>query len=382
MTINLARDLSPDSKRRVAEVMYHLDRAFEGDFVSRQWIARESITTSDFPAIYQVITNAVIQQAYTQVEPPLWPAFSQRIVQDSIRNSTYREAHLDFSNLPPEKAGQETIPGGLPAVAELDNYPVVGFGASSGSLGVSKVGARIDFSWESFQGDDLSIIEKFPAGLALAANRTVDLRTFRTIFQAGSSGFVTDLVSNRTLASNPVLSYASLGAAIAKAKAAPTNPSGNAVLRVNTIQKWVLMVPPELAATADQIISATNLRVTQGSTEMDTKNAVSGYISQVVVNPYLSLLTSGWANVATHWLLLPDKGNGADRVTYGTVFLRGNETPELRIKDDTGRALGGGALDAYAGSFDNDSIQIRVKHWTGAKSLDSFGVVVSNGSGS
>jgi len=379
MTVANLNELAPDAKRRVAEVMFNLDRAFKGDFHARQWIARESISTSDFPAIYQVITNAVIQKAITEVAPPLWPAFAQRVVQDTIRNSTYREGHLDFSTLPPEKAGQETIPGGLPAVAELDNYPVIGFGASSGTIGVSKVGARVDFSWESFQGDDLGIIERFPTGLALAANRTVDLRVFRQIYQAAAAGFTTG-VAAKALTANPVLSYASLGAAIAKAQLPPANVAGTTV-NVNTISKWVLMVPPELAATAQQILSATNLRVTQGSTEMDTTNAVSGYISRVVVNPYMSLLTTGWANAATHWLLLPDKGVGADRTTLAAVFLRGNETPELRIKDDTGRALGGGALNPYDGSFDNDSIQIRVKHWTGAKLLDTVGIVSSNGSG-
>src|SRR6478735_9135250 len=379
MTVASLNELSPDAKRRVAEVMHNLKRAFAGDFHARQWIARESISTSDFPAIYQVITNAVIQKAITEVAPPLWPAFAQRVVQDSIRNSTYREGHLDFSTLPPEKAGQETIPGGLPAVAELDNYPVIGFGASSGTLGVSKVGARVDFSWEAFQGDDLSVIERFPTGLALAANRTVDLRVFRQIYQAAAAGFTTG-VAAKALTANPVLSYASLGAAIAKAQLPPANVAGTTV-NVNTISKWVLMVPPELAATAQQILSATNLRVTQGTTEMDTTNAVSGYISKVVVNPYMSLLTTGWTNAATHWLLLPDKGNGADRTTLAAAFLRGNETPELRIKDDTGRALGGGALSPYDGSFDNDSIQIRVKHWTGAKLLDTVGIVSSNGSG-
>lgn len=49
---------------------------------------------------------------------------------------------------------------------------------------------------------------------------------------------------------------------------------------------------------------------------------------------------------------------------------------------DTGRALGGGEISAFEGSFSHDDIQYRVRSIVGAAGIDASAVAVSKGDGS
>src|SRR5690606_34085110 len=64
-----------------------------------------------------------------------------------------------------------------------------------------------------------------------------------------------------------------------------------------------------------------------------------------------------------------------------TAFLRGHETPEVRVMGDTGRALGGGDISAFEGSCSQDDIQYRVRSIIGAAGIDASAVAVSLGTG-
>jgi hypothetical protein len=88
----------------------------------------------------------------------------------------------------------------------------------------------------------------------------------------------------------------------------------------------------------------------------------------LVVNPRL-------AGVA--WFLLPQPT--VARPALAVAFLRGWETPDLRIKADTGNRVGGGAIDPSDGSFDDDSVAYRVRHVVGAAQADPLHVYASAG---
>ena len=60
--------------------------------------------------------------------------------------------------------------------------------------------------------------------------------------------------------------------------------------------------------------------------------------------------------------------------------LAGHEQPDLRVKADTGRAIGGGEISALEGSFDIDDIQYRGRHIVGNQTADPLFTYVSLGS--
>jgi len=63
-------------------------------------------------------------------------------------------------------------------------------------------------------------------------------------------------------------------------------------------------------------------------------------------------------------------------------FLRGYETPELRIKANGGLFIGGGDVPTRNGSFDNDDWEMRIRHIATGGFIVPAGTVVSTGAGS
>jgi len=84
------------------------------------------------------------------------------------------------------------------------------------------------------------------------------------------------------------------------------------------------------------------------------------------------------AKTGTRWFVLPAATAARPAVAMG--FLRGQEEPDLRVKSDTGNRVGGGAIDPMEGSFDDDTIQYRVRHVTGGAAVDPKLTYVSYGS--
>jgi hypothetical protein len=62
-----------------------------------------------------------------------------------------------------------------------------------------------------------------------------------------------------------------------------------------------------------------------------------------------------------------------------TGFLRGNEQPDLRVKNDAGNRVVGGSVAPEEGSFDDDTVQYRVRHSTGSSLVIPTGTFVATG---
>jgi hypothetical protein len=97
----------------------------------------------------------------------------------------------------------------------------------------------------------------------------------------------------------------------------------------------------------------------------------------IVVNDWLTKINSG---ATSYWFLIPVPGQSLNpAVALG--FLRGYETPELRIKANGGLYLGGGAVPAREGSFDNDDWEMRIRHIATGGFIVPAGTLASTGAG-
>ena len=81
----------------------------------------------------------------------------------------------------------------------------------------------------------------------------------------------------------------------------------------------------------------------------------------------------------TAWYVIPVPSN--PRPALFTVFMAGEESPDLRVKKDQGVAIGGGDVPVEAGSFDDDTIYFRVRHITGGAQGDPKFTLASDGTG-
>jgi len=136
------------------------------------------------------------------------------------------------------------------------------------------------------------------------------------------------------------------------------------------------MVPPALEAKARQLIGVSSFEITDVVNGVYT---IANPISDItlIVNPWLPLIDKS-ANVNTTWYVMP---LGSEGIRPAVVFskIRGREAPELRIANATGEYLGGGSVPGREGSFVNDDIEFRVRHFVGAAGIAFETAAVSKG---
>ena len=116
-------------------------------------------------------------------------------------------------------------------------------------------------------------------------------------------------------------------------------------------------------------------------------NTLSGDVKTVEANPFRGVITvvapkalaryNKAATAATTWFLLP--APGSENPALVKASLRGYENPDIRQKNDTGVAVGGGQLSPDEGSFLDDTISYRGRHVVGAATVMPFAVYASTG---
>jgi hypothetical protein len=358
------RSNNPQYLSQLAEAAGLVGRVFQGDRRAMLQV-QEQMTTSDFPKIFGDVLDRELMAQYEQISP-VWEKFARRTV---VRD--FRPKHwLDL-------LGGRAV---LDPVKERGEYKARSLTEGEYFLTVGKYGTRLPLTWEMMVNDDLDAFRTAPERLSQAARDTED--------QLGTGLIASAAGPNATFFNSAPATSGGVAAAVGTGKLTTDNVT-SALTTISTrvdsdgrpvmIDALILMVPPSLAVIANQIINAQIIRnrVTSGSNTQDLEigNWLSSQI-QVVVNPWLPIIDKS-ANAATTWYLLPSPSIARPALTMG--FLRGYETPDLRMKADTGMRVGGGNIPAEEGSFDTDDIQYRIRHVVGGTTLDPIAAYASNG---
>lgn len=316
----------------------------------------EALTTSDFPYLLGGVFDRELLASYQQL-PSVWKAFARRV---TVRDFRAKEL-IDL-------LGGQAILGSVGQGAE---YPARKTTEAKYSLTVGKRGARFPLTWEMVVNDDLDAFRDLPGRLAQSAIDTEDYLATSLLVIAGGANTAFFKAGNNNAATALALSDVNLGAALT-AISTRTDSDGRPIV----INGTVLVVPPALEILALQILNATELRIVDGSVTRIVGNYLRGKVT-LVVDPWLPVIATD-AKTGTRWFVLPAATAARPAVAMG--FLRGQEEPDLRVKSDTGNRVGGGAIDPMEGSFDDDTIQYRVRHVLGASHIDPKATYVSNGS--
>lgn len=347
-------------EKRVNETLTLYNRARIGD---RRDLANfaEALTTSDFPYLMGDVLDRALVAKYERW-PTVWPFVAKRGTVRDFR--TVKRFRVDGGGAVLDKVKQRA------------EYPEADLSENYYSYAVAKYGKRLSIDWEMLVNDDLDAFRELPSTLAEAARQTeekfvTDLFVNSTgpdptFFASGNSNLVTG---------NPVLSVAGLQTAFTVLNS-HTDTDGNPIY----INGAVLMIPPALEVTAQNILNATQLLAATGggagtgNDQLQVANWMRNRLT-LAVNPWLPLVdtTSG----STAWYLFANPGNGRPAMEVG--FLRGNETPSLYVKAPDSMRIGGGLAPVEDGDFDTDGIQYKVRHVLGGTLMDPYMGVSSDG---
>ena len=363
---NLRRKFEADAdyRQRLVETMQFIRDTQAGRIAPARFA--EAMTTSDFPILLGGIMDRTLLGGYRE-----YPASYEMWCKINRNVKDFRTISRTFLNL---------ADGALDSVAQQEEYPFAGAAEGQYTYAVQKFGRKFKFSWESFVNDNLGAFSEVPMALGRAARRTT--ARFATSLICGAAGpnpvFFSAANGNMMNGNNSALSVTSLTAA-ANLLAQQMDTGGEPIFN----DPAVLIVPPSLKITAMQIVNALQIRAQTaggadagGAQQLDTTNLFQGL--KVAVEPYISRIITAGTVGRTAWFLAADPAQ-SERPAVELGFLQGHEEPQIAMKSPNAVMVGGGDVNAFAGDFDTDSIEFRVRHVVGGTLMDPRMMVGSFG---
>ncbi len=344
------------------DVFREIFEDLNGDIGARE--LRETMTRSDLPYLLagEAFDRALLAE-YREY-PADWVGY------------TVQEKTKDFRTA--ERLMTSGGDGVLSEVKEQAPYPYAAIDEDKWTFRVKKMGRKFGLSWEALKNDDLGAFRRLPNKLARAARRTEQRRVTELFCHSGGIN-TTDLfkahASSWNNGSTDPLNIESLTTAfnvIGTAKDSEGEPI--------YFEAVHLVVPPSLEITARNIINAIEISYPLSTTTANQQVTlrVNNWIKnriQLHVNPYIPIVNT--TNGSTNWFLFPDP-NDVEILVFAR--LMGHEEPEIFMKDPNAIRIGGGS-DPFAGDFEHDSIDYKLRHCFGTALGDYLGCYGSTGAG-
>lgn len=356
----------PNYKRKLIEAARFVDAFYKGRIARQRFI--ETMSTSDFPLYFGDIIDRQALGTYKEW-PVTWPSFVKRTTVPDFR--TVKLYTMD---------GAESVLTQI--VQELDAYPARKLVEGRYTYSVKKYGARMPFSWEAILNDDLDLLKDTPARFGRSARRTeerfavdlfVDSTGPNSTFFSNTNKNVVN-VANGASSNNPVLSITGLQDAMIVLDN-QLDTDGEPIM----IETVTLVVPTALRVTAMNILNA--IQIITGADSAAQRIVSTNWMKskvELVVNPYLHRLDTTTGTTA--WYLFASPSTGRPAMVMG--FLRGHEEPQLFMKSPNAVRVGGGTVNPLEGSFEDDSVDYKIRHVLGGTLIDPKMAVVSKGTGS
>lgn len=345
------------------EALNLLERVLEGNrYAALQF--SEAMTTSDFPLLFGDVLDRALVAAYQEYPSEILSITDQRRVRD------FRDV---------KRFAVDGAEGQLEKVKERAPYPEAALSEAADSFSVEKYGRRLSFSWEQMVNDDLDAFRNAPSRLGRGTRRSE--QKFVTTLYVDTNGPHATLYTagaGNILTGNPALTTDNLQAGLT-ALSTQVDEDGEPIF----VGGAILVVPPALEATARRILETTQFRITDadGNVTIISGNGLARNL-RLVVDPYIPIVAAT-ANGGTSWFLFADPSEGRPALEFDRLI--GHEMPEIWVRTPDAQRIGGGTVGPDQGSFENDSIDYRVRHvWGGGRRINTGGrkaTVASNGSG-
>jgi len=325
-----------------------------------EYLLKEAITTSDFPALFGGILDRQLIASY-QAAVPDW------------RQYVYVGSAKDFR--PNQRSKVQGLADLLDPVPEKGEYKVKPVSEAHYSWTIAKYGNQFDVSFEALINDDLGAFADVPQRFASAAVYT-EAYLVTSLFASatgpnpalfGAPIVDVDLQNVTNVGSLP-LTIQNLETTLAL-MAAQTDALG----RPLGIRGVHLVVPPALETTARAILTSASkqwLDTAAGAViPVPTANVLPQMGLTPHVNPLLPAIDESGNRNGT-WYLFADKGSQTSPKALEFSYLRGHETPEICMKASDKVSPTGAPISPFSGDFATDNIFYRVRICCGGSALD------------
>lgn len=353
--------------RKIEAVKGLIMGAIQGDAIKAGTL-QEVMTTSDASVnAAHFVTAELIEQF--EKAPRTWEDIAGvRVVQD------FRPVNLYsiFGELTGAGVRQG---GGAARVPEAAPYPYVTVaGKEAFYQKLQKNGVKFGITWEALVNDPAGVWAQMPSELLELALDTEEAEVYDALIEGVTAAAGASDLAGGTLPDGSIVKPNSkiTPEAMWQAVLELANREVNG-RKVGTLSGYNLIVPVGQKMFLDWKLSQAILAIQDGNITFGPGDrSIFGSITIIESDKI------GLSN-ADEWYLLPKKG-AYRRPTLELLRLRGYERPELRVSNLTGSYVGGGAVAPFEGSFDADTVELRLRHVCGGALWSAESVVYSDGS--
>src|SRR5690554_1593895 len=354
------------TRRKVEAADNLLRKAMRGDKIAAGQLA-EVHTTSDLKFNLAHLVSAVAIPQFDEAERTWTQVAGVRTVPDF---GPVRLLSL-FGSLTGAGVHEQ---GGLPRVPEAAPYPYVTVtGQEAFYTKLAKLGTKFGFTFESNVNDVAGFFSQIPNELVQLALDAEE----REVYDALVNGTTNDtesvtLPDGTVVPANAELTPEAIWAAIIQLQNVEVNGR-----KVGRATGYNVVVP---RGTADYI----NWKLNRAIIDVTEPTASGGRVKfgpgdrSALAN--VSVVETDFLD-GSQWIILPKPG-AIRRPVLKLLRLAGYEQPELRVHGDTGQYVGGSAVSPFEGSFDNDTIDYRVRYVAGGVMWSSDFSLISSGENS
>jgi hypothetical protein len=364
--------VTPTKVKAVAELF---NKSKNGDRIAGAQLI-ETVTTSDAVFNLAHLINLQVLPQFDEA-PRTWTAIAGVREVPDFKPVVLRGLFGEFEGL--ERQGTVTgvgsnNPEGIaPVVPEAAPYPYAVLGSDEADFGqVRKHGFKTGYTFEARINDrGTDFFGQIPGQMLQTMLDTEEWLVYDALITGTTaasqlSGGTT--YTGATVLPNPVISRDALVRAIFVLKNREINGR-----KIGATSGFNLIVPLGTSDAVRFLLQQDLFEVQNGAFSLNASFLSDGVAStDIIESEYVT---------GTNWYLLPKPGT-ARRPVLELGKLQGYTSPELRIHNATGTYVGGGAVSPFEGSFDNDVIDMRIRHIVGGINWapDSF-IVWSKGTG-
>lgn len=359
------------SKRKIEAVADLLGRTMSGDSIAAGTL-QEVMTSSDAPFSAAHLVQGEVLAAFDKA-PRKWSQLATVRTVADFRPTTLWSIFGDLTGAGVRQGG------GAARVDEGAPYPYVTVtGKEAFYQKLAKNGAKFGITWEARVNDPAGIWEQMPDELLELALDTEEAEVADALIDGvaaiGSSVELQGgtLPDGTVVPANSPLNLNAIWQAIIELANREVNGR-----KVGTLSGYNVVVPTGLAPFIEFQLSQKILAIQNGSITLDGGDrSIFNRISIVEWDRI------GLTNPNEFYVIA--KPGAFKRPVLELLRLRGYERPELRVNNATGTYMGGGQIAPFEGSFDNDTMDMRLRYVVGGAfwGTGEAAVVYSDGSGS
>lgn len=346
------------TRAKVAEADRLLAQALRGDKVAAGKIA-EVHATSDLKFNLAHLVTVTSLPQFDEAERTWSQLAGVRVVPDfgPVRLMSMFNAVTGAGVA--ENGGLNTVPEGAP-------YPYVTVtGQEAFYSKLAKSGAKFGFTFEAGIQDIAGFFDQMPNELIQLALDTEEREVHEALINGTTQELAGGTLPDGTVvAPNAKISAEAIWQAIIELQNVEVNGR-----KVGRATGYNVVVP---MGTADFV----NWKLNQAVLEIVDGNITYGPGDRTALNG-VTVVESSYLT-GENWIVLPKPG-AIRRPVLELLRLRGYEAPELRVNNDTGTYVGGSAVSPFEGSFDNDTVDYRIRYVAGGVLWDTAYSVKSDG---